>query len=51
MASLITACEAGRDHDADPVQVTLSHTGLSLDLGFFSRNRVVNAASSFGVNG
>jgi sarcosine oxidase subunit beta len=45
------ACEAGRDHDADPVQVTLPHTGHTLDMGFFSRNRSVNTASSFGVNG
>lgn len=51
MAELIMACEAGRDHDADPVQVTLPHTGHHLDLGFFSRNRAVNTSSSFGVNG
>jgi sarcosine oxidase subunit beta len=51
MAELITACEAGRDHDREPVQVTLPHTGHSLDLGFFSRNRAVNTGSSFGVNG
>jgi sarcosine oxidase, subunit beta len=51
MAELITACEAGRDHDANPVQVTLPHTGDSLDLGFFSRNRAVVTSSSFGVNG
>ncbi len=51
MAELITACESGRNHDDDPVQVPLPHTGLSLDLGFFSRNRAVNTDSSFGVNG
>jgi sarcosine oxidase, subunit beta len=51
MAELITACEAGRDHDADPVEVTLPYTGESLDVGFFSRNRAINTDSSFGVNG
>lgn len=51
MAELITACEAGRDHDADPVQVTLPHTGHRISLGFFSRNRAVSNSSSFGVNG
>jgi sarcosine oxidase subunit beta len=51
MAELITACEAGRDHDEDPVAVTLPYTGESLDLGFFSRNRAINTDSSFGVNG
>jgi sarcosine oxidase, subunit beta len=51
MAELITACEAGRDHDGDPLEVTLPHTGERLDVGFFSRNRAVNADSSFGVNG
>ena len=51
MAELIMACEAGRDHDADPVQVTLPYTGHTLDMGFFSRNRSVNTSSSFGVNG
>ena len=51
MAELITACESGRSHDTDPLQVVLPYTGHSLDMGFFSRNREVNTASSFGVNG
>lgn len=51
MAELIAACEYGRNHDDDPLQVTLPYTGHSLDMGFFSRNRAVNTASSFGVNG
>jgi hypothetical protein len=31
--------------------VILPYTGHALDMGFFSRNRAVNTASSFGVNG
>lgn len=51
MAELITAVEAGHDHDREPLQLRLPHTGHPLDVGFFSRNRAVNADSSFGVNG
>ena len=39
MCDLITACEGGHDHDADPVRVDCHHTGRTLDLGAFSRNR------------
>jgi sarcosine oxidase subunit beta len=39
MAQLVTAVTAGRDHDQDPLRVTLPRTGAPLDLGFFSRNR------------
>ena len=41
MAELITAVEAGHDHDADPLVVTGTHTGLPIDLGTFTRTRVV----------
>jgi len=51
MAELITACEAGQDHDADPVQVTYDYTGWQANIGFFSRNREVNPESSFTVMG
>ena len=34
MAELIARCEAGHDHDADPVSFRLNHTGLDIDLGF-----------------
>jgi len=51
MAQLIAACEAGHDHDEDAVQVRCPYTGESLDLGFYSRNREVNRASSFSVLG
>ena len=40
MAELILACEAGRDHDRDPLQGQVGrYTGLEIDLGFFSRLR------------
>lgn len=51
LAELVTAVEAEHDHDADPVVVTGPHTGAELDLGAFSRNRTVNADSSFTVLG
>jgi sarcosine oxidase subunit beta len=51
MAELIAACEAGHDHDRDPVQVRAPYTGLTLDVGFYSRNRDVNQDSSFSVLG
>jgi len=39
MAALIDGVESGRDHDADPVLVTGSHTGHTINLGSFSRLR------------
>ena len=51
LAELITAVEAGHDHDADPVKVTGRYTGLEIDMGAFSRNREINENSSFSVNG
>lgn len=51
MAELILACEAGRDHDRDPLKVKGRHTGFEIDLGFFSRLRPVNRDSSFSVLG
>ena len=51
MAELILACEAGRDHDRDPLTVTGRHTGCEIDLGFFSRLRPINRDSSFSVLG
>ncbi len=51
MATLIDACEQGRDHDAEPVSFALKHTGRTIDLGFFSRKRPVNTESSFSVLG
>jgi sarcosine oxidase subunit beta len=51
LAELVTACEAGLDHDRDRLQLKMPHTGLQLDVGFFSRNREINEGSSFSVNG
>lgn len=51
MADLIEAVAAGHDHDASPLQVTANFTGRQIDMGAFSRNRVVNADSSMSVQG
>ena len=51
MASLIDAVEAGHDHDVDPVRYVGEHTGLTIDLGSFSRKRERNADSSGTVMG
>ncbi|MFL5338143.1 MAG: FAD-binding oxidoreductase, partial [Geminicoccaceae bacterium] len=51
MAELIGACEAGHDHDRDPVKVVGRYTGFEIDLGFFSRLREINRESSFSVLG
>jgi sarcosine oxidase subunit beta len=51
MAELIERCQAGHDHDADPVQFRLRYTGRTIDLGFYSRRRAINPESSFSVLG
>jgi sarcosine oxidase, subunit beta len=51
MTALIEACENGLDHDRTPLQFTLPATGLSLDLGCFSRRRPIHQDSSFTVLG
>jgi sarcosine oxidase subunit beta len=51
MVKLIEAVESGRDHDADPVVVTMPYTGLDLDMSAFSRNRTIHEDSSFSVLG
>ena len=51
MAELIQACEAGRDHDKEPLQFDLKHIGRTIDVGFYSRLREVNQESSFSVLG
>jgi sarcosine oxidase subunit beta len=51
MAELIIACEAGRDHDRDPLPFRLARAGRTISLGFFSRRRRINPESSFSVLG
>ena len=51
MVKLIQEVEAGHDHDTDPVNVTMSYTGLEMDMSVFSRNREINQDSSFSVLG
>ncbi|MEJ2023809.1 MAG: FAD-binding oxidoreductase, partial [Deltaproteobacteria bacterium] len=51
MAELIDYCEKGNDHDEKPLQLFMKHTGISIDVGFFSRKREINKDSSFSVNG
>jgi sarcosine oxidase subunit beta len=51
MVKLIEAVESGHDHDADPIEVEMPYTGLTLDMAAFSRNREINKDSSFSVLG
>jgi sarcosine oxidase subunit beta len=51
MAELIEKCEAGQDHDTDPVHVRYHYIGRDDNIGFFSRNREINRDSSFSVLG
>jgi sarcosine oxidase subunit beta len=51
MAELITAIEAGHDHDSDPLVVVGPHTGLAIDMGTFTRNRVVPDTTHMNVFG
>ncbi|MDR3201765.1 MAG: FAD-binding oxidoreductase [Bifidobacteriaceae bacterium] len=48
--AIVTASEEGRDHDADPVTWTGPQSGLTVNLGFFSRLREPLATSG-GVSG
>ena len=51
MAALIDAVEHGADHDNEPVAVPQRYKALTLNMGFYSRNREINPDSSFSVNG
>lgn len=46
MKELIEACEAGHDHDLQPVVVTGPITGQTIDLGQFSRRRKAHATTN-----
>ncbi|MDA0907918.1 MAG: FAD-dependent oxidoreductase [Proteobacteria bacterium] len=51
MAELISYCETGHDHDTNPMPFTLPYIQRNIDAGFYSRNRAINAESSFSVLG
>ena len=51
MAFLIERCEAGHDHDADPLSFHLEHIKRDIGLKFYSRLREINRDSSFSVLG
>ncbi|MGB0506113.1 MAG: NAD(P)/FAD-dependent oxidoreductase [Pikeienuella sp.] len=51
MSKLITECEAGHDHDADPIMFKFENIDREISIGYFSRNREINQNSSFSVLG
>lgn len=51
MAALVDYCESGNDHDTDPLSFRLPYIGMDIDVGFYSRKRVINPESSFSVLG
>jgi sarcosine oxidase subunit beta len=46
MAEIISACENGHNHDAEPIKLELEYIKREIDLGFYSRNRKINKESS-----
>ncbi|MGI9419368.1 MAG: NAD(P)/FAD-dependent oxidoreductase [Geminicoccaceae bacterium] len=51
MAALVDYCEAGNDHDREPLQFRMPYLDRDLDVGFYSRKRKINEESSFSVLG
>lgn len=51
MAELIEKCQAGHDHDAEPLRFHMRHTNNDIEVGFYSRRRQINRESSFSVLG
>lgn len=51
MSDLVQYCESGHDHDTEPLQYRMKYIDYTLNIGFFSRNREINAESSFSVIG
>lgn len=51
MADLVEACEAGHDHDRNPLKFKLKHINREVSIGFYSRLREINQNSSFSVLG
>lgn len=50
MAALIDACEAGRDHDRDPLELP-GRLGVPIKVGSYSRLREVSVSAVASVNG
>ncbi len=51
LTAIIDGVESGVDHDTNPIAYRGEHTGLTIDLGAFSRRRAVNTESSGTVMG
>ena len=51
MAELVDYCEAGNDHDTIPLKFRLPYINRTINAGFYSRKRSINAESSFSVLG
>ncbi|MDH3740578.1 MAG: FAD-binding oxidoreductase [Hyphomicrobiales bacterium] len=51
MSDLIEYCEAGKDHDQEPLQFKLQHLDHVFDTATVSRRRKINPDSSFSVLG
>mgnify|MGYP006243560779 FL=1 len=51
MAALIDYCEAGTNHDTTPLTYRMPYTDRSINVGFYSRKRLINEESSFSVVG
>ena len=51
MAALIDYCEAGTNHDKTPLTYRMPYTDRSINVGFYSRKRLINEESSCSVVG
>jgi len=51
LTALVEKCEAGHDHDQDPITFHLDQINKDISLATFSRNREINQNSSFSVIG
>jgi sarcosine oxidase subunit beta len=51
MTELVDYVESGNNHDVNSLSFTLPYIQKQIDVGFYSRNRLVNKESSFSVLG
>jgi sarcosine oxidase subunit beta len=51
MSEIDPILRKGHDHDKNPLQYKMKYIKHTLNIGFFSRNREINKASSFSVIG